>query len=302
MLKLSCGVRKMEFGIIGEKLSARVDSCGARLVSLTKGGVEYIWQRDPQYWSDCAPILFPVIAQVKDGTITVDGKDYPMTKHGFVRNAEFDMVKQTKSMITFKYSDNEETRKMYPWNFDFYVTFAVENDKTVCVTFEVVNNSATDMLFCLGGHPAINVPLTDGKFEDYVVEFEQPETLYTDYTNDDGSISADKKDLIVDNTRFLPLKRGLFNNDALIFENVKSNSLKLKNQFSDEGVEFNFGDFPTLAIWSKGEPLDAGYVCIEPWFGMGWRDNESTELSEKYGVQTLRPGAQFTASFSITTL
>lgn len=294
----------MLYNIHGETMTAKFDTCGARIVSIQKNGIEYIWQRDPQYWPDCAPILFPVIAEVKDGIITVDGSDYPMNKHGILRNAEFDMIKQTKSMITFKYSDNEETRKSYPWSFEFYVTFSVENNDKLNITFEVVNTSPEKLMyFCLGGHPAINIPLkANEKFEDYIIEFEKSETLYSNYTNSDKSISASRKDLIMNQSRVLPIKRSLFNNDALIFEGVKSNSLELKNLKTENGIRFEFGDFPTLAIWSKGEPIDAKYVCIEPWFGMGYRDNESTNLKDKFGVQTINPNEEFTASFGIIIL
>lgn len=141
----------MLYNIIGKTMTATIDSCGARLSSIKKNEIEYIWQRDPDFWSDCAPILFPVIAEVRNGIITVDGVDYPITKHGLLRNVEFDMIKQTKSMITFKSVDNEETLKSFPWSFEFYISFCIENDDKLSVTFEVINTTAEKpMCFCLG--------------------------------------------------------------------------------------------------------------------------------------------------------
>ena len=41
------------------KTTAVVDSTGAQLISLKDAsGREYIWQRDPDYWKKCSPLLF----------------------------------------------------------------------------------------------------------------------------------------------------------------------------------------------------------------------------------------------------
>ena len=280
-------------------ITAKIDTLGAELKSLVKDGVEYIWQCDPKYWSSCAIVLFPVVARLKNQVLTIDGKDYPMTMHGFVREAELEVINHTESSITFRYEDNELTHTMYPWKFIFDVTFSIENDVLKC-GFQVVNTDETEMLFCVGGHPGFNVPMFDGdKFEDYCLVFEKEEVLWSNHVNEDESISATNKDLILDGGNVVDLKRCLFNNDAMIFEDIKSDWVNLVNKKTGKGIHFEYKDFPTLAVWTRGEPSDAPYVCLEPWIGMGFRDNENSNMEEKFGVLKLAPGKTFDAAFTM---
>ena len=70
--------------------SALVQTQGAQLASLKcADGREVIWQADPQVWAQHTPVLFPVCGSVRDGKIRIDGREYPMTKHGFTRTPEF---------------------------------------------------------------------------------------------------------------------------------------------------------------------------------------------------------------------
>ena len=291
----------MVYSIESNGFSAKFDSYGARLISLKdREGLEYIWQRDARYWSDCAPILFPVIARTRDGKITANGKEYRMPKHGLLRNAEFKVAEQKPEAITFMSAANEETKEAYPWNYVFYVTFSL-CDNQLTTAFRVENKDESQMYFCLGAHPAFNVPLTNEEaFEDWRLVFEKEEVLYSNHTNEDESTSA-KKDLILAAGNNLPLRRTLFDNDAMIFEEIGSKKVELIGK-SGRGVSFAYEDFPNLAIWTKGEPSDAPYVCLEPWFGMGFRDDEGYAIEEKYGVLKLEPQKDFTASFMITML
>ena len=41
------------------KASASIDSVGAQLISYQDpSGREYVWQRNPDYWANCSPLLF----------------------------------------------------------------------------------------------------------------------------------------------------------------------------------------------------------------------------------------------------
>lgn len=291
----------MVYSIESAGFSAKLDTCGARLISLQDPeGTEYIWQRDPQYWADCAPILFPVIARSRDGKITAGGQEYPMPKHGLLRNAEFMVSEKKADAITLVSHADEETKKAYPWQYAFYATFSLCKNQ-LTTTYCVENHDEQMLYFCLGAHPAFRVPLTDEeKFEDWKLVFEKEEVLYSNHTNEDESTSANK-DLILSAGRELPLRRSLFNNDAMIFEGIQSKCVQLVGK-KNKGISFAYPDFPNLAVWSKGEPSDAPFVCLEPWFGMGFRDDEGYAIEEKHGVQTLEAGKRFTASFTVTML
>ena len=59
---------------------------GAQLVSFqNSSGKEYLWQRDPAYWEECSPILFPYVGPVPE-TVIIHGKHYAIPLHGFVKD------------------------------------------------------------------------------------------------------------------------------------------------------------------------------------------------------------------------
>lgn len=279
-------------------VTAKIKSRGGELASFAKNGKEYIWQGNPEFWSGQAPVLFPVVGRLKDGVLGIKGKDYPMPKHGFVRDMELEVTARKENSVTFSLTGNAATKEYYPWNFAFSVCFTLVGNTLTC-TFRVENTDSESILFGVGGHPAFNVPMAAGeRFEDYQLEFEHEEILESNHVREDDAIMAETKDLILENGRVLPLERKLFNNDAMIFEGIKSKWVKLVHKDTKAGIQFSYESFPVLAVWTKGEPVEAPYVCLEPWFSMGFRDNENGNLEDKYGIQRLQPGEVFTAAFS----
>lgn len=282
-------------------MAAKIDSLGANLISLSQGGDEFIWQRDPAYWTGSAPVLFPVVGRNRDGVITVGGRAYPMPKHGFVHDAEHTLAEQEENAVTFRYSSCPRTREMYPWEFDFETGFTLK-DGVLDTAFRITNRDQHDMYFCVGGHPAFNVPLTaDERFEDWQLEFEKEEALATHPMQ--GEMILSQTEPVPVQSRILPLRRSLFNKDALILDRLESNWVKMYSKHTGRGVQVTFSDFNTLGIWTRAEPSDAPYVCIEPWIGMGFRDDEPTAaLEERYDVQKLAPGQTVCRAFQIRIL
>jgi len=66
------------------------------------------------------------------------------------------------------------------------------------------------------------------------------------------------------NTCEIPLKYEYFAVDALVFLNLKSRKVSLKNRKTgvEVGLEFEGNDF--FLLWTKPE---ANYICMEPWCG-----------------------------------
>lgn len=281
-------------------LSAEILKKGGELISFKKDNREYIWQRDPKFWNRCAPILFPVVGRLKDNRISIEGKEYPMPKHGFVRDMELEVVENNGEDVLFRLTSNTETKKYYPWDFVLDIEFSLANENLE-VKITVTNADKKTMIFGLGGHPAIKVPMyQNDAFDDYRLEFEKDELLESDYVKPDFSVCADKKVLITDDKRTINLKRSLFNNDAMIFENINSSWVKLVNK-ENKGIKFYFNNFDILAVWTKGEPENAEYVCLEPWNSMGVRDNDDGTIENKFGMKKIKPGESFKADFKIET-
>ena len=138
-------------------------------------GREVIWQADPAIWAQHAPVLFPVCCGVRNDHIRIAGQEYPMTKHGFAQEAEFQVAHVGDDFVDLVLTPTAESRAMYPFNFAFHVTYRLfEGGYTT--TFLVENRSDRVMPLCVGGHPAFTCPMEEGAaFEDYQLVFPELE-------------------------------------------------------------------------------------------------------------------------------
>ena len=64
--------------IKNEYLEAQFDPKGAEISKIIgmQDGINYMWKQDPCLWGHSAPVLFPIVGALKNGTCRIDGKDY----------------------------------------------------------------------------------------------------------------------------------------------------------------------------------------------------------------------------------
>lgn len=281
-----------------DRWQAAIRPKGAELCSLInkQSGRQLLWSGDPRYWHRQAPILFPIIGGLKNGQYTFNGKTYQMGKHGFCRDALFQTVSASATEAVFQYSDTPETLKHYPFPFRLTVRFELTAEGLIH-RFEVSNTGNETLFFCLGGHPAFNLPMEDNlQFEDYKIRFEKNETAPLFYLKDD--LLAGKIDRwLCDQSQF-SLQKSLFDNDALIFHRLNSKVIYLESAKGKSFVKFNLGSFPMVGIWTKAG--GAPFLCVEPWYGAD--DDQSTDgdFTRKWEIQSLAPGETHHAWFSVS--
>lgn len=71
-----------------ENLTLCVDPLGAQMMELrSKQGAQYLWNGDEKYWRDRAPVLFPYVARLTNGSYTLYGERYSMDIHGFAKDS-----------------------------------------------------------------------------------------------------------------------------------------------------------------------------------------------------------------------
>lgn len=285
--------------IKNEFLKVGVLSKGAELCSLIKveTNTEYIWQANPDIWASHAPNLFPVIGALKDGEMIFEGKSYPLTRHGFIRNNEdLQLKEKADDRLVFQLSDSEETLKMYPFKFNFEIAFILK-DRTLSISHKISNLDNKPMYFSLGGHPAFNAPLFEGEtYEDYYLVFDRNQDLNTHLLNEEGLISEETAVVTRDDNK-IRLRKDLFDNDALIFKNILSKEVALRSKNKGTIMRLNYEDFKHLGIWAKHA---AAFVCIEPWLGYADVEGTTKDLKTKEGIISIMPSEVFSASYAIT--
>lgn len=280
-----------------EQLEITVKEQGAELTSIFSEpfNLEYLWQADPVFWPRHAPVLFPIVGKLKDNKYYFEGKDYSLNQHGFARDKTFKfMPSANTNELIFVLKDDAETLATNPFHFEFHVVYTL-HENTLQVIYKVINTGNSEMCFSLGGHPAFNCPLHENEsFEDYFLEFNCNENAEK-WLLENG-LRSGKTEIVLDNEKILPLTEELFADDALVFKNLKSTSVKLKSKRTENGLDFNFIGFPYLGIWKKP---GAHFICIEPWFGVADDVNTDQEFSTKEGVLMLEAGEKFVCNYSI---
>lgn len=281
-------------------LKIEIKSKGAELCSIRsiKNNTEFVWEANPNVWGSHAPNLFPIIGAMKDDSYFYNGKKYSMPKHGFARhNEDFEVISNSNSEVTFQLKSNDELRAIYPFEFEFLITYELK-DNELLIHHTVKNTDSKTIYFSLGGHPAFACPLfKDESYTDYFLEFEKQETSKSYLLNMATGLVSDKTKPVFDSPNTINLHGDLFNEDALIFKDLTSRQVALKHKQKGEILNVKFEGFPFLGIWAKP---NAPYVCIEPWIGIADSESTNQQIKDKEGIVTLEPKKLFKATYSIT--
>jgi galactose mutarotase-like enzyme len=280
-----------------EFLSVTIQNKGSELCSIFNklNGLEYLWQAEPSVWAFHAPNLFPVVGNCLNNQIQIDGIKYPMQRHGFARHSPFVLTDSSANHAVFTLDYSEATLAVYPYKFSFQVAYNLQ-DTEITIIYKVINKDAKTIFFSIGAHPAFNIPFSKGgAYDDYYIEFDQNELLVKNLFDESGFFTGDTEQVYLDNRR-LNLSKDLFKDGALVFKEIKSKEVLIRNHQTPSFVSVSFEDFKALGVWAAP---DAPFVCIEPWLGYADNAGELKEFSEKDGIQKLETSKVFECSFTI---
>ena len=258
---------------------------GAELISIKYNGVEKLHD-GIKSWNRHSPVLFPIVGKLKDGQTIIENKVCKMSQHGFARDMEFEEVGENSYVLKY----NEETLEKFPYKFELYISYET-TDNSVITKYEVKNTDDKEIEFGLGGHPAYKC--------DYKIcelEFEKNEDKIQIYQLENGLVKQECEDKLkfIDKNK-IKLNENTFENDAIIMTSLNSNKVILKEK-NNNILEFDFTDFPYLAVWSKKE---AEFLCIEPWFNTADKINSDGNFQNKEDLIYLKPNEIFKCSYTV---
>lgn len=275
-------------------ITAKVNSLGAELCSLQgeKSKREYLWNGNPEYWNRCSPILFPFVGRLLENRYTYKDKQYQMRQHGFARDMEFELVKQTENEVVFMLCDTAETRQIYPFAFRLQVSYRIQND-SIIVGWQVDNPAKDDLFFLIGSHPAFICPLDDdichiklGNNSQY-----QYQQLNEDY------LCVDKYHTLTVDKGIWHFSKKIFDNDVYIFPDYQLDNVSLIGNDGKPYLSLYY-QAPLTGIWSK-PGKNAPFVCVEPWYGRCDRAMTKLPLEKKDYVNKLPGGTTFKTQYEI---
>ncbi len=281
-----------------ETVSVEIHSFGAELKSLKKlsTGTEYMWKADPAFWGRTSPVLFPFVGGVNNKEYRTKGQAYPMGQHGFARDMEFELLSQSSDEVWFVLNADEETRKKYPYDFVLKLGYKLLSDG-VEVCWQVENPGKEDLPFSIGGHPAFNCPIEEGKKQtDYLICFDREDKVISTRLGSTG-LATDIEDVYILEKGILPVTEDLFDKDALIIEHNQAKQVALCDKEGKAYLTVTM-EAPLFGIWSPPKK-NAPFICIEPWYGRCDREGFAGDLTEREWGNLIAPGKVWKAAYQV---
>ncbi|MCA0921927.1 aldose 1-epimerase family protein [Pseudooceanicola nanhaiensis] len=274
-------------------LSLSVSPLGAEMQSLrAASGADYLWDGDAAFWTGRAPVLFPIVGRAADDRITAGGQAAPMAQHGFARRSLFDLVDETPSGCHHVLRASDETRAVYPFDFALHVEHRLDGHTLHC-DVRVENAGTAPMPFGFGFHPAFRWPLPGSGGAPHVVTLASGGSPDRRALNDGllereplpGPFVAGRLEIV----------EALFADGALVFPNG-AEALRYGPE-DGPGLRFAFRNLPDLALW---KPVNAPFLCIEPWHGTASYVGDGPEIAARPNSLTLAPGERVAFGYSVT--
>jgi galactose mutarotase-like enzyme len=255
-----------------------------------------MWQADPNYWGRHSCILFPFVGKLNNDRYRAGGETFSMGQHGFARDMPFEVVASGDDFLELALESTPVAIEKFPFPFRLTAAYRLEGN-TLEIRYMVENTGEGLLYFSIGAHPGFNCPLKEGeKRSDYRLRFNRPETAVS-YLLQNGLLSGKTANVLKKETD-LPISDSLFDQDALIFKGLASDSVSLVNKEGKAILTVGFPETPYLGIWSKSQ--DSPFVCIEPWFGLADQVGFEGDISDKEGINCLAPEELFSCVHTIT--
>lgn len=193
------------------------------------------------------PILFPICGNLPDNTYTHNGKTYTLKQHGFARELPWTVLDQQSSeadaRLTLGLTSNEQTRAVYPFDFELAFTYILENN-SLTLHQRYTNHSTERMPFSAGFHPYFNVQ------DKSQLRLHIPATQYDD--NITKSVQAYSGGFDFDVEEIDAAFTELSSRVASVVDEGRSQRVVLTSS----------PEFSTVVFWTvKGKP----FYCLEPW-------------------------------------
>ena len=224
------------------------------------------------------PILFPICGNLPNNTYSHKGQNYSLKQHGFARDLRWhvkDQITSNQAGITLELSSNEQTRAVYPFNFQLAFTYQIKGN-TLEIQQQYTNHSNEPMPFATGLHPYF---ATADKTK---LEYKIPSSGYQDQISKEiypfeghFDLSQDEIDVAF---------RQLSDTSASVID--RAAGLKLQLDYSNL--------YGTLVFWTvQGKD----YYCLEPWSAPRNALNTGEDLTQLAPGASCQTVVRLTATF-----
>ena len=283
----------MIYTLQNDRLTVQISDKGAEICSVKdKDGAEWLWQGDPAFWEDHAPVLFPYCGRVWNSLCTVNGVPCNLGLHGFFMHQNTEGAQASATSVTFTLRESTDTLAVYPFPFVMKMIYTLD-ENTLNVRAEIKNTGTRTMPYGYGVHPGFCLPAAEGAPESFYLEFPQKDTI--------RSLCMDESECYptVGDRAFLPQNSNRFYFptgmlSAILRDGV--GEVSIGGDHSSRRITLRYPDFPYLTLW---KPEGGSFICVEPWTSLPSTFGKPTELTEKADLLHLQAGEINLHEFSI---
>ena len=290
----------MRYTIENQDIRLTVDSHGAEAVSVIHKptGAEMLWCADKALWGRHAPILFPYTGKLTGGKMIAKGQEYTGGQHGFARDVEHTLARQTDDTLEFELRADAQTLPRWPYDFVLRSTFVLDGS-TVHHTLCVENPSEVQLRFGIGYHPGFNLPFDDKHTTaDYELRFDTPQTPIVQDV-EAGFLTGGTHPMM-ENSQVIPMDDRMFDNDSICMGSLSAKTLCLVEKDTGRRISFDIEGYPYTLIWSSVGDPKLHFLCVEPWRSLQDKADASGDWAEKPCAAALAPGEKWDTTLAIT--
>ena len=280
-------------------LEIEVAELGAELRSLRRVASphEYLWQGDPAYWDRRAPVLFPIVGRVWQNTLHINGREYELGQHGFLRDMAFECTVEEDRHLAFKARSDEASRALWPFDFSVRIDYTLLRN-VLTVGWQVTNNSADRMPFQIGAHPGFRYKhySADDELHGFL-SFDVDEQLHSTVIAPGGYADTQTFDVELPSDGLLPLTNHTFDCDTIVDATGRIRRITLHDKDGRPMVTVRH-TMPITALWSPCGGK-APFMCIEPWHGCCDPVGFADDVERKPFIEHAEPGQTWATQYEI---
>ncbi len=278
-----------------------VSRLGAELVSVARRNASGKWigflYRDNDLsapakgWANHATVMGYFLHRLKDGRSTYRGRPIEGGTHSFLRGKEWRVAdSQTGSgRLAYEMQPGDFTEREYPLKVSLTLTYALEGEG-IRTTFQFDNQEPAETAHVgFGLHPGFAAQT----FESFLLDM--PPGVYRRHFSPTNYLSGQTEEIRHQGGGMPFAREKLPGSYILEFVDVPQRTFTYTDPPTGRSVAIDLTGVPYVTLWSDGGP----FLCVEPCWGL--TDHEQQRAFEdKEGIQTIAPGGELQASFTMT--
>jgi galactose mutarotase-like enzyme len=279
-----------------------VSRLGAELIGLARINEAGSWTgflyRDndlstpPQGWANHATVMGYYLHRLKNGRSLYRGREVKGGNHGFLRSKTWHFAgfsdNGSGASLRYRITPEDFSPVEYPLKVGLDLTYKIESN-TVTVLFEFQNREPElTAHVAFGLHPGFAAT----SFESF--RLQMPKGLYRRYFSPGNYLSGETRDIEFQGGEMPFSKNELPGSIILELVDVRRRNFSYVDPPSGRWATLDLTGVPYMTLWSDG----GRFLCIEPCWGLT-DHHDQRAFEDKQGIQTISPGGELRASFSM---